>query len=213
MHIPSAYISFRRLEVPWSRQCSRAMCPVHKEEEYGSDCPYLAVIQSPAEYPIVMTDLGSRRAEPAQLAGWEAIWMKGTRGGAHGNVAYARHGLTTDQLEEFLKSHPSNDSWAIQRHDNTIVVWSSSLGLWIGRKGCWAKAYQRLGIRVVFKDMCEIEAYDLSHCPEDIQNAVKREALFQGKVMRDHSASHNSKFIYGLDPSSSAGKAVQIALG
>jgi hypothetical protein len=213
MYIPSAIIQFRKLDVPWRYLCSRAQCPVHGREEHGDSCPYLAVLQAPLEYPIVITDLGSWCAEPAKLPGWEAIWMKGTGGGAHGYVAYVRHGFTTDQLEEFLRAHPSNDSWAIERRVSTIVVWSSHLGPWIGRNGRWAKAYQRLGIKVLFKDMREISAQCLSQCPENVQEIVKRNALSSGSVMRDHSRSHSTHFIYGLDPQGEGWRAVQATLG
>lgn len=157
MYVPSAFISFGSLETPWLRGSSffqKALCPIHGREEITGTCPYLGVMAAPSKYPIVITDVGSAFANPPEsLPGWEAIWMKGTHGGAHGKVAYARHGLAIEQLEEFLREHPSEGSWKLELNGGVLTIHASNLGVWIGKKGRWAKGYQRLGLRVVFKEM------------------------------------------------------------
>jgi len=189
---------------------AKTHCPVHDREEMIATCPYLAVMEAPSEFPIVITDIGSALANPPEsLPGWEAIWMKGTHGGAHGKVAYARHGLTAEQLAEFLNEHLSSDLSCVMLEENAVVVWASQLGLWIGRQGRWAKSYQRLGIKVNFKELKEVSRDFLSRRSEELRDLIEKEAVVAKDVMRDNTASHNSTFLYGLDPKGSAWKEVQ----
>ena len=213
INVPSAHISFGTLETPWLRGSSffqEALCPIHGRQEITGTCPYLGVMAAPLEFPIVITDIGSALANPPEsLPGWEAIWMKGTHGGAHGKVAYARHGLTAEQLAEFLSEHLSSDLSCVKLEDGAVVVWASQLGLWIGRQGRWAKSYQRLGIKVDFKELKECSRDFLSCRSEELRDLVEKEAVVAKDVMRDNTSSHNSTFLYGLDPRGSAWKEVQ----
>ncbi len=213
MHVPSAFISFRTLETPWLRGSSffkEALCPIHGRQEITGTCPYLGVMAAPPQYPIVMTDVGDALANPPEsLPGWEAIWMKGTHGGAHGKVAYARHGLTAEQLAEFLNEHLSSDLSCVMLEDGAVVVWASQLGVWIGHQGRWAKSYQRLGIKVNFKELKEVSRDFLSRRSEELRGLIEKEAIVAKNVMRDNTVSHNSTLLYGLDPKGSAWKEVQ----
>jgi hypothetical protein len=103
----------------------------------------------------------------------------------------------------------------VKREGNALVVWSANLGPWIGKGGQWAKAYQKLGVRVIFREMKEITADQLFHLGPvglDLKVLIEGEAIWTGKVMRDRSASHNSDWVWGLNPNGPAWKAFLVAM-
>lgn len=186
----------------------KEFCQSCQKEHLTTGCPYLPVILAPEEYLIVVTDIGSSVAQHAPMIGdeWHAIWSHGTRGGGHKYVAYARKGITANNLAKFLGENLQTPLSAVKQHGETIIIWSSKLGLWIGQQGCWAKAYRRLGVKVEFRELVEIKEYELYRkCREETRLLVDNQALASAKVKNFG----NWELTYGLDPKSQAWKAVQ----
>ncbi|QQR82595.1 hypothetical protein IPJ70_00580 [Candidatus Campbellbacteria bacterium] len=81
---------------------------------------------------------------------WVLIQNRKTHGGGHHYHWFGRSGLSPEGLADFFRRHPASDA-EVSLEGEVVVVKSSQLGPWIGSSGRWAKAYQRLGIRVQFR--------------------------------------------------------------
>ncbi len=180
----------------YSGMYKREFCPVHKKEEWGSDCPFLSVIQTPAEYSLVVTDQGGSRDLAPLLPGWEAIQSKGTHGRAHEYITYARQGLSAYQLVEYLKDNIPSECSKVELEGQKVTIWSSQLGLWIGKNGRWAKAYQKLGIKVDFKELKEVNLKTLLN---DKEQEVREKAVVAPFIRKKDFGV--SEIIVGLFPS------------
>jgi len=181
----SAYISFNQLVTQgWALSGrERVFCPVHKKEEWPGKCAFLLVIVAPEDTEVVITDVGSRGIEPAELPGWVCLGGKGTHGGAHNSYTYVRIGMGIEKNREVVRGmlYESSSSlvYQIEERSGGFVVYTTEPGPWIGRGGRWVKAYRNLGVEVQIR---EATLVDLRGLEESKRKEVKGAALWVRKI-------------------------------
>lgn len=118
------------------------------------------------------------------VPGWEMIQDYQTGGRGHHLYYYARKGISFQEFYKFLtENKPSHES-EVSTHDGKITIYSSQLGLWIGKGGRWAKAYQRLGFKIEFKEATLVDLGEF----KGPQQVVEDNLLWMKKVDCHHNA-------------------------
>jgi hypothetical protein len=102
-------------------------------------------ISPPSSSPFIVLETGDAWTLPRKIKNYEIIQTHRTGGGGHRWYVYAQRGLSpqevADGIQQYRKYFPEGE---IQVQGDTLFIYTSEKGAWIGKEGRWIKALQKV---------------------------------------------------------------------
>jgi hypothetical protein len=152
-----------------------------------------------SDMDVLSLDVGGANTPSPVSKDLICVYSKRTGGGGHQIYEYIRKDrMSVKEFCKYLNAHKQNNI-SVAEYDEEkrkVTVWSNSLGLWIGTKGRWQKAYGELGFDVDFKELETLEVSEYASLPEELQDLADAEKKV---VENDHqSGGEANNFKWGI---------------